>query len=1102
MYSRTRAKRGNSNPCAAELHFPLVFQTRKTKSHASCPIRAMKRFCLVLVLALLVVEPGLRTAKAVDLLQLYPTTLAVGDTSPEKARSWEFTTNDIFHIAKFSLVVGNDLRVECGPAEVGIGHCTDGAVWAVLIPQVAGNLVATGSDTTNITGIGPGTVSHVWLRFHPKTIADLFPGPEVQGPGNVALVHQIRAIAGAKLAGSWHAGSNVTIPEPNVMTVDLDTEGPVRRFFAVDLASKSAKYFPPFEKRPVRMPPPLTPEQSKESFDQLWDVYDREYAMFAIRPEVDWKKSREDFRPRALAATNTFEFAALCAEMLRPLRDLHIWVEVSGSSVPVFNRVRTSNANPAAWAGLLGKMNRVGRAVEWVKTPEKIGYIAIHQWNDDSIPRQVDVILEEMRDTRGLVIDVRLNGGGSEPLARDVAGRFLGTNFVYAFSRYRNGPKHEDLGERNSRTVEPRGPWRYNRPVVLLIGQKCMSSNESFIAMMSGDDQVTTMGDHTCGSSGNPKMLRLHGGLTVSVPRWIDYLPDGTPLDERGFVPQIVFQPKPDSFKGDHDDLLLAALNRLRALSLPAKPIEGPVLPAEDVQAAARGGFREPDYAAIAREEAKDPARPKLVAFSPADGAGDVPASTEVRLRFDRAMDPFSIKLDWDSGGFLWVEPPTYDTGKHEFAIPLRLAAGVPQEVFVNKTFPMEDVARARAMSPREGFISSDARLAGLATWKFRSKAAQPADAKGPAPTVREITPKLGATVSLLCFVELAFDRPMMLPAEALPYVVRPSGFERVEMISYAEYDPSAMRYRLALLLPPKKKMSFEIAGFRGAGGATCAPVKLEYQSGTGVYPDGFEAEVQKSAKDERLLSLLASMAKAREGLTSIVERVQSISMNQDKGAFTTMRATSARFVWESPNRFLADATGPMSSCDAFRVGCDGTNAWWHYEGHKKRHLTVSPVKEMHRMNLSFCDPFDLTTLSPEKAASAKRLKYAGKARRGDRECHLVETWEAESFGESTTVGSLHQWAIDAQTLRPSEFISFGQGYVYRLVFHYDSVNGPVPEADFIPPELPSVPKVPLDALDADYTERFLNGMDGANGNMSVRWGKRGPKGISSSGLN
>ena len=139
-----------------------------------------------------------------------------------------------------------------------------------------------------------------------------------------------------------------------------------------------------------------------------------------------------------------------------------------------------------------------------------------------------------LRDTRGLIIDVRLNGGGAEPLSQRVAGRFLEKPFVYAYHQFRNGPQHTNLTDKIARRLSPRGPWRYDRPVVLLIGQKCMSSNESFIAMMSGGTNVVIMGDHTCGSSGNPQMTPLALDLTVSVPKWVDYLPDGTPLDARG----------------------------------------------------------------------------------------------------------------------------------------------------------------------------------------------------------------------------------------------------------------------------------------------------------------------------------------------------------------------------------------------------------------------------------------------------------------------------------------------------------------------------------------------------------------------------------------
>lgn len=276
-------------------------------------------------------------------------------------------------------------------------------------------------------------------------------------------------------------------------------------------------------------------------------------------------------RPRALASQSPNELAEVFADLLRPLRDLHIWMSVAGARVAIFNRPRVANSNPAAHRGLVGDLHSQGR-VQWAVTPDKIGFLAVHAWDTGpAIPTACNEALDAMRDTRALIVDVRLNGGGDEPTAAQVAGRFLDREFTYAYSQYRNGRAHDRLTEKYPRKVAPRGPWRYERPVLLLIGQRCMSSNESFIGMMTGATNVTTMGDHTCGSSGNPKLLQLPLEITVSLPRWIDCLPDGTPLDERGFQPQIRFEPKPGAFQGARDDLLAAALDRLREGASPGR---------------------------------------------------------------------------------------------------------------------------------------------------------------------------------------------------------------------------------------------------------------------------------------------------------------------------------------------------------------------------------------------------------------------------------------------------------------------------------------------------------------------------------------------------
>jgi len=180
--------------------------------------------------------------------------------------------------------------------------------------------------------------------------------------------------------------------------------------------------------------------------------------------------------------------------------------------------------------------------------------------------------LEKLRDTHGLVLDVRMNGGGSENLAKSVAARFVAKRHVYAYHQLRNGPARTDLGPKRARQINPQGPWRYDRPVLLLIGQRCMSSNEAFVLMMKGAPNVTTFGDRTRGSSGNPRRHELPLEITVNVPRWIALKADGEPFDEVGIQPDVRFENRLEEFAGNRDGLLVEALKRLAERSPSARP--------------------------------------------------------------------------------------------------------------------------------------------------------------------------------------------------------------------------------------------------------------------------------------------------------------------------------------------------------------------------------------------------------------------------------------------------------------------------------------------------------------------------------------------------
>ena len=707
--------------------------------------------------------------------------------------------------------------------------------------------------------------------------------------------------------------------------------------------------------------------------------------------------------------------------MLSHLRDLHVWMTLAGANVPVFNRPRSANANPNAFKTILGDLRAAGRSVRWAVTTNQIGYIAIFGWSDRQIPQQVGEALEPMRNTRGLIVDVRLNGGGSEPLAAKVAGRFLKDQFVYAYSQFRNGASHTNLTEKYERTVEPCGPWRYNRPVLLLIGQKCMSSNESFIGMMTGDPQVTTMGDHTCGSSGNPKIIQLPLDITVSVPRWIDYLPDGTPLDERGFQPQVPFKPTPGAFEGERDDLLTAALDRLSLEPLPARPIKGP----EPGTSASAEAADLPDYSQAAAKEAQDESRPKVIAVTPTNDASGISTSTELRIRFDRPMDRSSLKLSWNSGGFLDCEFPRYDAARCEFIIPVHLAPGVLHQVVVNKTWgPLESFERMRRQFPRDGFQSADYHLAGLFAWRFRTADASAQSTDGP-PRVTHLSPATGGEVPIRTFLEIQFDQPMASPSETLPYLVSDPGGQEVRMISRIQYDSANHTFRIPLLLAPNRKVALALGGFRGASGKAAETVKLQFAVTGEALSEIDRTTLKAGSKDSQLLELLQTMQRKRAEITSLSEHVQTLTLNQREGTFVQMSSQSATFKWQEPDQFYADVAGPMQMCTAFEIGSDGSNCWWHEESDNSTNLVVCPANEMDQKNVSICDPFGLTHRTPATAIADRDLNLAsGVGSRGDNRI-VVESWDVNSMRNSAPLGCLIQWRINPESHRLDEATRF-----------------------------------------------------------------------------
>jgi C-terminal processing protease CtpA/Prc len=198
-------------------------------------------------------------------------------------------------------------------------------------------------------------------------------------------------------------------------------------------------------------------------------------------------------------------------------------------------------------------------------TMDSIPYIALTTWvNGQTNVGEFDLALEQFRNSPGLIIDVRMNGGGNDLYAYQVAGRFTKVSRIAEFYQTRSGPRHADMTPLAARTVDPRGPWQYDGRVALLIGRKCYSSNESFVAAMKTIPTVTLIGDTTGGGSGNPAVYALSSGWQYSVSTWIAYTADTTVIEWRGIPPTIRVNTVPSDFSGGVDPVIETAKGWLK----------------------------------------------------------------------------------------------------------------------------------------------------------------------------------------------------------------------------------------------------------------------------------------------------------------------------------------------------------------------------------------------------------------------------------------------------------------------------------------------------------------------------------------------------------
>jgi C-terminal processing protease CtpA/Prc len=242
---------------------------------------------------------------------------------------------------------------------------------------------------------------------------------------------------------------------------------------------------------------------------------------------------------------------------------------------------RDLSSRPVEWLGR-PNIDPPAEMLEFTWLQDGIAYVALNRFNDEQIVHQFETIKPELLRANVVILDMRRNQGGSTGIGAAILDHFSQQELVGSLSRTRQsvaarrawsqfGGEHTPhQGEESWLELEPqrrpviRGP-KILAPTVVLIGRETVSAAEDFLVLADPLPHFTTIGEPTCGTTGQPLAFDLPGGGIGFIVTKHDTYPDGREFVGPGIQPKVRIETTIEDIRQGIDPDLEAALNWIHA---------------------------------------------------------------------------------------------------------------------------------------------------------------------------------------------------------------------------------------------------------------------------------------------------------------------------------------------------------------------------------------------------------------------------------------------------------------------------------------------------------------------------------------------------------
>jgi carboxyl-terminal processing protease len=196
--------------------------------------------------------------------------------------------------------------------------------------------------------------------------------------------------------------------------------------------------------------------------------------------------------------------------------------------------------------------------VEYTEVAENIYHINMYQFGEDTVAEFQNIIQQLLlKNPKGIILDLRQNGGGYLEAAVDVLSEFVTKDQIAVNIKYRDEKQNsalltKDIGRLN------------NIPLVILIDNGSASASEIVAGAIQDWQRGIIVGEKSFGKGSVQELYTLENGgsLRITVAHW--FTPLGRSIQKEGISPDKIVSFTKEGFDENMDSQLDAAIKILQ----------------------------------------------------------------------------------------------------------------------------------------------------------------------------------------------------------------------------------------------------------------------------------------------------------------------------------------------------------------------------------------------------------------------------------------------------------------------------------------------------------------------------------------------------------